>query len=61
MGSPRIIYSARRDAMAETQIWALANIYRFVLDRHAKKEAAPKSRPDDARKDQDAGTFPNCT
>jgi hypothetical protein len=35
------------------------NIYRFVLD--AKKEAASESRPDDARKDQDAGTYSNCT
>jgi hypothetical protein len=61
MTSPRITYAPRPDATLEAELSALANVYRFVLDCHAKKEAAPESRPDDARKDQDAGTYPHCT
>ena len=59
MSSPQIAYSPRNDVSSESEISALVNIYRFVLD--AKKEAAPESRPDDARKDQDAGTYRHCT
>jgi hypothetical protein len=61
MSSPRIAYSARADATPEAELSALAAVYRFVLDCRAKKEAAPESRPNDARKDQDAGTYPHCT
>jgi hypothetical protein len=61
--SAEIRYTSRPDATPEAEISALANVYRFVLDRRAKKEAAPRqSRPDDARKDdQDAGTYTHCT
>jgi hypothetical protein len=40
-----------------------ARAWAFVFDCYRKKEAAtsPVSRPDDARKDQDAGTYSNCT
>jgi len=48
MTSPRVTYAARHDSTAEAEQSALANVYRFVLDRHARKEAAPESRPDDA-------------
>jgi hypothetical protein len=58
---PSITYALRTDTTRETEISTLANVYRFVLDCRAKKEAAPESRPDDARKDQDAGTYPHCT
>jgi hypothetical protein len=60
---PTITYTLRPDTTPESSISALANVYRFVLDCHAQKEAAtsPVSRPDDARKDQDAGTYPHCT
>jgi hypothetical protein len=61
MNSARIVYRPREDASAEAELSALVNVYRFVLDCRAKKEAAPESRPDDARKDQDAGTYPHCT
>jgi hypothetical protein len=56
-----IRYAERPDATLEAELSALASAYRFVLDCHAKKEAAPESHPDDARKDQDAGTYPHCT
>jgi len=58
---PHIAYAPRPDATPEAEIATLAAVYRFVLDSRAKKEAAPESRPDDARKDQDAGTYPHCT
>jgi len=57
----RIIYTPRLDATPEAELSALVNVYKFILESHAKKEAAPESRPDDARKDQDAGTYPHCT
>jgi len=59
---PAIAYTTpRTDATPETELSTLASIYRFVLHCHKRKEAAPESRPDDARKDQDAGTNSNCT
>jgi hypothetical protein len=61
MSEPRTAYTAHRDATAEIEHSTLAHIYKFVLDCHAKKEAAPDSRPEDARKDQDARTYPQCT
>ena len=61
MDKPSISYAARPDATPETEIFAVANVYKFALDCHAKKKAAPKSRPNDARKDQDAGTYSHCT
>ena len=61
MDRPSITYALRTDTTQEAEISTLANVYRFVLDCHAKKEAAPESRPDDARKDQNAGTHPHCT
>jgi hypothetical protein len=61
MSSPRIIYKSHSDRTPRTPARLAA--LRFILDCHAKKEAAtsPVSRPDDARKDQDAGTYPHCT
>jgi hypothetical protein len=49
MCSARIAYSQRSDIATEAEVSTLANIYRFVLDCRAKKEAAPESRPDDAK------------
>jgi len=61
MSEPRITFTLRPDATRETELSALAACYRLILNS-AKLEAAPRqSRPDDARKDQDAGTYPNCT
>ncbi len=49
MSSPHITYATRPDSTPEGEMNALANVYRFILDCHAKKEAAPASRPDDAK------------
>jgi hypothetical protein len=45
-----IHYAQRPDATPEAELGALASVYRFVLDCHEKKEAAPESRPDDGTK-----------
>jgi hypothetical protein len=46
-----ITYAVRPEATPETEISALANVYRFVLDCHAKKRGRllDKSGPDDAK------------
>ena len=49
MDSPSVTYATRPDATPETEITVLANVYRFVLDCSARKEAAPESRPDAAK------------
>jgi len=50
---PVVAYSERANALPETEIAVLANIYKFVLDCHAKKESAPESRPDDPERRSD--------
>jgi hypothetical protein len=47
MSNSRIAYAQRSDATSEGEVVTLGNIYRFILDSHAKKEAAPESRPED--------------
>ena len=60
MSSARITYSPRHDARPDQERNVLAAVYKLCLSSHAK-EAAPKNRPDDARKDQDARTYRHCT
>ena len=50
MSEARILYTARADATLESEAAALAAVYRFLLDRYAKKEAAHPGSPDDAAK-----------
>jgi hypothetical protein len=61
MNNSHIAYAQRPDAAPAAELDALRNVYKFVLDCNAKKEAAATSLPDDARKDQDAGTYSHCT
>jgi hypothetical protein len=61
MPNPAVSYAQRPDATPEAEISALAVIYKLCISSHAQKEAAPESRPNDARKDQDARTYPHCT
>ena len=44
--APRIEYRLRADTIPEAERSALTPVYRFILDCHKKKEAAPESRPD---------------
>lgn len=58
MNSPRIVYTPR-DATPEAELSALASVYRFILDCHAKKEAARPGDPNDAeRRSDDIGATP---
>jgi hypothetical protein len=49
MDSPRIAYAPRPDATPESEIASLAAVYRYVVERRARKEAGPETRPEDAR------------
>ena len=53
MGSGQITYRPRLGATPEAEANALAAVYRLILD---SKKAAPESRLNDVRKDQDAHT-----
>jgi hypothetical protein len=46
--APHIIYTQRADTTAETELNALAAVYRFILDCHAKKVAAEHDSCNDA-------------
>jgi hypothetical protein len=48
VNSPRIIYPSRPDATPEAELNVLANVYRFILDCHAKKIAAEPDSCNDA-------------
>jgi hypothetical protein len=54
MDSPRMTYTSRPDATPEAELSALANVYRFILDCHAKKEAAHPAAPNEAKGPKDA-------
>jgi hypothetical protein len=51
MNSPRITYVQRPDATPEAELSVLANVYRFILDCHAKKLAAEPAPEPDGRND----------
>lgn len=46
MNSPTVTYSPLPDAAPGGELNALAAVYRFVLDCHAKKKAARGTHPD---------------
>jgi hypothetical protein len=50
MNSAHISYTQRSsDATPEGEVAALANVYRFLLDCHERKEATCPGSPDDAK------------
>ena len=51
MSSARIIYIPRLDANAETEAAALAAVYKFLLDRRARHEAAGQDPQSHVRKE----------
>jgi len=64
MSSPLISYAPRFDATPEGELGVLESIYSLAIRRFEQEEqrgGPAKSRPDDARKDQDAGTHSHCT
>jgi hypothetical protein len=43
----QVVYAPHPDATPEAELNVLANVYRFILDRHAKEKAAePAPEPD---------------
>lgn len=56
MDSTRIIYTPRPGATSEGEVAALASVYRFLLDCHAKRKGGPATAPNDAKEiDNDRG------
>ena len=49
MNSTRISYTQRSDATSEDEVAALRNIYRFIIDCHAEKEATRPGSPEDMK------------
>ena len=51
MSKARIVYTPRPDATPESEVAALASVYRFLLvDGHVKKEGIPATAPDGVMK-----------
>ncbi len=48
MPEPAIFYTPHPDAKPETELSALAGVYRLLLD-HAMRKAAPDGRPNDEK------------
>jgi hypothetical protein len=48
VNSPRFTYTSRPDATPEAELSALAAVYRFILDSHAKKMATEPDSCSDA-------------
>ncbi len=53
MDSSRITYAGLTNTTLETEISALANVYKYVLDCRAKKEATRPGGPEDPERISD--------
>ena len=54
MSNPRITYTSRSDTTAETELAALANVYRIILDSAKKRgRLLNKSGPEDPERRSD--------
>ncbi len=53
MDSPGIAYTPRSDATADAEIHALAAVYKFILDCHAKKSSSTTICSKNARKESE--------
>jgi len=54
MGSPQITYAPRPDVSPETEVSALANVYRFILNASKVKAAGSNGNNDANPERQDA-------
>ena len=52
MNNRAVTYTPRPDATPEGELTALAAVYRFILEAHARKKAAAPSGQDDGKGDQ---------
>jgi hypothetical protein len=58
MSSPRITYTSHPDATPQAELNVLANVYRFILDCHARKKKATgmtSTDTDDAKSKKEEG------
>jgi hypothetical protein len=55
MSSSVVTYAPHPDATPDVEVSALANVYKFVLDCRAKKEATRPGSPDDAERSLNDG------
>lgn len=46
-GSPGVTYTPRPDASPEGELTALANVYRFLLDRRERSDVAAADGPEE--------------
>jgi hypothetical protein len=46
-GSPSVTYTPRPDALPEGELTALANVYRFLLDRRERSDVAAADGPEE--------------
>jgi hypothetical protein len=53
VSNPRIVYRPHPDSTPETELSALAAVYKFVLDCRAQKKGGPATAPDSAKKGSD--------
>ena len=52
MDSPRITYAPRHDTTPETELSALASVYRFILfESYTSKKGGPATAPNDDAKE----------
>jgi hypothetical protein len=58
---PATTYTQRSGATPEAETSALAAVYKFVLDCHAKKKATRPGGPDDARKESNGSGKPSVS
>jgi hypothetical protein len=49
MNNTAVAYAAHHDATPESEIAALASVYRLVLNCHTRKEATRPGSPDDEK------------
>jgi hypothetical protein len=62
MNSPHVAYSPRRDATPETELSALCDAYRFILESAKKRGRLPdKSGPNDAKGSKDVSRHTHST
>ena len=53
MPKSTVTYAPRATATSEAEICARSNVYRFVLDCHARKEATRPGSPEDPERRSD--------
>jgi hypothetical protein len=53
VSEPLVTYEPRPDTKPESERATLAVVYRFIIDCHARRKAAPESRPENPERRSD--------